>query len=173
MRLHARWPPFVMAAAAVLVLTTTTLWPAVGPQLLINATPSAPRGIYRIIPHAPQDYRRGMYVVFAVPPDMRQLVYGRHWLKTGVPLLKPLQGLDGDRICIDDRLVTVSGRPLGPVFDHDRTGQPLPKLRGCFTVPRGAFFAASGTVDQSFDGRYFGPQPLSALQGEAVPLWTH
>jgi conjugative transfer signal peptidase TraF len=165
-------PFVVMGLAAALVPLTALAWRSYGPTLLINETPSEPVGFYHLVAHQPQDYRRGMYVVFPVPEDLRALVYGRRWMRDGIPFLKELIGLEGDHVCIFADRLEVNARTVGPVFAVDRTGAPLPQHPGCFRVPEGGFFAASQYLDKSFDGRYFGALPLGILAGEARPLWT-
>jgi conjugative transfer signal peptidase TraF len=129
-------------------------------------------GFYRLVSHEPQEYRRGMSVVFPVPDAYRGLVYARGWLANGVPLLKTIVALAGDRVCVFDGHFEVNGRALGPVYAHDDSGAAMPRIRGCFEIEQGYFFPASSYNPRSFDGRYIGPQPLSALRGEARPLWT-
>ncbi len=170
--LHTPLPFFVMAIAAVLVPMTMLVWQAYGPTILINETPSEPTGFYRLVAHQSPDYRRGMYVVFAVPHDLRDLVYGRHWMRSGIPFLKEVVGLSGDEVCIFANRFEVNGRTLGPVFARDSQGRPLPQHPGCFAVPAGSFFAASRVLEKSFDGRYFGALPMNILAGEAKPVWT-
>ena len=165
-------PFYVMGLAGMLVSILVLGWKAWGPEILINETPSEPLGLYRIIAHDLPDYRRGMTVVFPVPSAFRTLVYGRRWLRGGMPLLKQIGALAGDRVCIFTHRFAINGRTLGPVFTVDSSGRPLPEIRGCFEVKPGDFFAASLHLDKSFDGRYFGVLPLSQLQGEARPLWT-
>ena len=172
LQLQTAVPLYVMGVAAVGVFFGVVGWKAWGPQMLINETPSEPMGLYRLVKHPESDFRRGMYVVFPVPHELQALVYGRHWMKSGIPFLKQLLGLAGDRICVVGHQLMINGRTIGPVFDRDSQGQPLPQHPGCFEVHAGTFFAASQTLDKSFDGRYFGPLPLSQLQGEARPVWT-
>jgi type IV secretory pathway protease TraF len=113
-----------------------------------------------------------MYVVFPVPAEFRDLVYGRHWMRNGIPCLKEVLGLEGDRVCIFTDRLEINERLTGPVFSVDSSGNPLPQHRGCFIVPTGYFFAASRHFAKRFDGRYFGPLPLKVVTGEARPLWT-
>ena len=165
--------PFIVivavALAVTLVVMTFRRW---GPTLLINETPSEPLGIYRLVPHAPENYQRGMYVIFPVPENLKSLVYGRGWMRAHVPFLKELLGLPGDRVCIGSSGVVVNEHPIGPVFERDSQGLALPQYPGCFTVQDAHFFAASRHLARSFDGRYFGPLPLAILTGEARPVWT-
>jgi conjugative transfer signal peptidase TraF len=165
-------PFFVMGMAAFAVSMGVLAWKQWGPQMLINGTASEPLGLYRLVRHGSADYRSGMYVVFPVPPDMQALVYGRHWMPDGVPFLKELAALGGDRVCVLPHRLEINGRYVGPVYEEDSQGRALPRNLGCFPVPQGMFFAASGHLDKSFDSRYFGPLPLTQLLGEARPVWT-
>ena len=106
-----------------------------------------------------------------VPDDLRAIVYGRHWMRNGIPFLKELIGLEGDQVCIFSDRLEVNGRTVGPVFRVDSVGFPLPQHPGCFVIPKGNFFAASQYLDKSFDGRYFGALPLNIVEGEAKPVW--
>jgi len=172
LKVHTVAPFFVMGMAFMVVSIAVMAWERVGPTVLINETPSEPVGLYRLIRHHVSEYRRGMYVVFPVPSELRALVYGRHWLKDGVPFLKEVLGLEGDHVCIFTDRLEINERVIGPVFRVDSAGQPLPQHPGCFAIESGCFFAASQYFEKSFDGRYFGPLPLSSLTGEARPLWT-
>jgi conjugative transfer signal peptidase TraF len=165
-------PFYVMGFTAVVVSMGVLGWKAWGAKILINETPSEPVGLYRLVEHGENEYRRGMYVVFPVPEDLHALVYGRHWMKNGIPFLKQLLGLAGDRVCVVSHRLEINGRYIGPVFERDSQGQPLPQHPGCFEVQPGTFFAASQTLDKSFDARYFGALPLFELLGEARPVWT-
>jgi conjugative transfer signal peptidase TraF len=171
-KVHTAVPLLVMGLAAMTVSIGVVAWKAGGPPILINETPSEPKGFYRLVKHPQSDYRLTMYVVFPVPPELRSLVYGRHWMKEGIPLLKEILGLAGDQVCVFTDRLEINGQFVGPVFQRDSVGLPLPQHPGCFEVQPGTFFAASQYLDKSFDGRYFGPLPLAQLQGEALPLWT-
>jgi conjugative transfer signal peptidase TraF len=170
--MHTAVPFFVMGLAALTVSILMVAWKAWGPKILINETPSEPLGFYRLVTHPVTDYRLTMYVVFPVPPGVRSLVYGRHWMKDGIPLLKEILGLAGDQVCVFLDRLEINGHVVGPVFQRDSVGLPLPQFPGCFEVQPGTFFAGSRYLGKSFDGRYFGPLPLSQLQGEARVLWT-
>jgi conjugative transfer signal peptidase TraF len=165
-------PLTVMLIAGTSVFLGVELLKHCGPPLFINETPSEPTGIYRLVRHPQLDYRRGMYVIFPVPPDVQGLVYGRGWLKAGVPFLKEVLGVPGDTVCITATALRINDVPIGPVFVRDRNGQPLPQQRGCFMIPSGSFFPASQHLANSFDGRYFGALPFTVITGEAKRVWT-
>jgi len=171
-KIHTAVPLVVMGMAALTVSITVGGWRQWGPPLLINQTPSEPVGFYRLVGHREEEFRRGMFIVFPVPKELHALVYGRHWMRNGIPFLKELRGLAGDRVCILADRLEINDRTIGPVFARDSHGQALPQHPGCFVIQPGYFFAASQTLDKSFDGRYFGALPLSMVQGEARPVWT-
>src|ERR1700750_2080542 len=108
-----------------------------GPQLYVKGTPSEPRGIYRLEVRRPDDYRRGMFVIFPVPSAYREMVYGRGWLKLGVPFLKEVVALAGDRVCVDARAFSINGTQFGPLYEKDRVGRPLPHQVGCYAISPG------------------------------------
>jgi len=171
-KVHTRAPFYVLAGATLGVAAVVLTWRYWGPDIVINPTPSEPPGFYRVVLHAPQNYRRGMTVVFPVPATFQSFVYGHRWLRNGVPFLKTIVALAGDQVCVFDDHFEVNRRTLGPVYSVDNSGSPMPRIRGCFVIAPGAFFPASTYNPRSFDGRYIGPQPLAALRGEARALWT-
>ena len=172
LKIHSAAPFYAMGIAFLAVSLVVTLWKRFGPTVLINETPSEPVGFYRLVPHPESAYRRGMYVVFPVPTELRDLVYGRHWMRNGIPFLKEVLGLAGDRVCVFADRLAINERLIGPVFSVDSSGLPLPQRRGCWVIPAGYFFAASQQYAKSFDGRYFGPLSLGVVTGDARPLWS-
>ena len=168
---RARLAWTVIGGATAFVLALRLLWPLFGVPLLINTTASEPRGVYRVAQRPA--YTRGMLVVLPVPASVASLVTDRGWLPRGVPLIKGVGAVAGDRVCVTEEAVTVNGNIVGPVYARDSDGRPLPVIRGCVRVLAGAFWPLSAYAMKSFDGRYMGAQPLSAIVGEAVPVWTH
>lgn len=145
-------------------------WHRWGPRIGFNYTESEPIGFYLLKPFTRPV--RGERVVLPVPARVRDLVYGRRWLQKGDPLIKAIGALPGERYCVTNRALYIDGHRRGPVFTVDDQGLPLPKLRGCFTVPRGQFLPLGTHSPKSFDGRYFGTVPLTLVRYRAVPLWT-
>jgi conjugative transfer signal peptidase TraF len=170
-RLRTRTPFVIAVIAGAIVFTAVNGLQLFGPPLFFNETPSEPTGIYRLVEHPTKDYQRGMYVIFPVPHEVQDLVYGRGWLRAGIPFLKELLGLPGDQVCISNTALRINDTYVGPVFERDSRGLPLPQRPGCFRVPDGSFFAASHHLPNSFDGRYFGALPLTVISGEAKPVW--
>lgn len=96
----------------------------------------------------------------------------RGYIGQGVPLMKRIAALPGQRVCRTGRNITVDGAPLGDALESDRLGRPLPVWQGCRVVVRGELFLMNWQVRDSLDGRYFGPLPASAVIGRALPLYT-
>ncbi|OHV68973.1 S26 family signal peptidase [Mesorhizobium sp. LCM 4577] len=159
--------------AAVLAAVSATVAPALGkmpPLLLWNASASAPIGLYAIrtmaVPTA------GALVVIKSPDPVARFAAKRGYLPLGVPMLKHIEGLSGQQICRLGRLVTVNGLAIGGALERDRKGRALPDWQGCRTLAAAEVFVMNRRVQDSLDGRYFGPFPVSSIVGRAVPLWT-
>ncbi len=54
----------------------------------------------------------------------------------------------------------------------DRRGRPLPNWTGCRTLAEDEVFLLMEGVPDSFDGRYFGPVPMTAIIGKLASLWV-
>ncbi len=63
--------------------------------------------------------------------------------------------------------------PHSLVLAADSQGRPLPVFGlGPAVIGRDEIFLLSGMHERSFDSRYFGPLPISAVEGIAIPVWT-
>jgi conjugative transfer signal peptidase TraF len=133
-----------------------------------NLTPSLPRGLYWLVGGAHP--ARGDTVAFAVPAALRPSVVTRRYLPPGTGLLKIVVALAGDQVCLDGHTFAVGGRTIAAVQVIDSIGRQLEPARYCGAVPDGQAFVATAAA-MSFDSRYFGAVPLSALT-VARPLWT-
>jgi conjugative transfer signal peptidase TraF len=146
-----------IAVFGVLVLAGTALAGS-HPLVVYNPTPSAPPGFYTVSPA--RALHVGDMVIVAVPPAYRQLVLDRHYIGTGVTLLKRIVALDGDIVCERAGTVTVDGQ-----------GRPMPIWAGCRRLGKTEFFAIMDRSPYSLDSRYFGPLPTALIVGKARPLW--
>ncbi|MDQ1158917.1 conjugative transfer signal peptidase TraF [Sphingomonas sp. SORGH_AS 950] len=149
------------------ILLQNVLQPA--PRLIWNASASAPVGLYALAPFTP--IRTGDMVVARLPVGIAMLAAKRRYLPIGVPLVKRVGAVPGDRICAIGAMVTINGRPVATRLPRDRSDRPLPWWRGCTTLRDGRIFLLS-PVHDAFDSRYFGPVEASAIIGRAAPLWT-
>ena len=131
--------------------------------LRLNVSGSVAYGLYALRP-VPAHLAHGMLVVLPVPRSVRA------WWSSWVPLLKPVAGLAGDRVCHQDHLLSVNGADFGPVLQTAH-GRPLPQLQGCLVVQAGEVFLASPVV-HSLDSRYFGGVSVTDLTAVALPIFT-
>lgn len=139
------------------------------PRLVWNASASAPLGLYWLSHIKPS---RGDFVLAELPPDARRLAVARGYLPDGVPLVKRIAALGGDRVCAFDDAVFVNGRAVARRLARDRRGRPLPRWTGCRVLADDELFLLMACVSGSFDGRYFGPVRRAAILGRLGPLWT-
>lgn len=86
--------------------------------------------------------------------------------------MKRVVALPGQRVCRERGEITVDGVAMGRAFERDRLGRDLPIWNGCRVVADGELFLMNWQVEDSLDGRYFGPLPVSAVIGQALPLFT-
>ena len=139
-------------------------------KLVWNATASAPVGFYTI---EPADRIEVPELVAVRPPKpLAGFMVERGYVGRGVPLLKRVVGLPGQRVCRTGRSITIDSVEKGDALDRDRIGRALPVWRGCRVIADGQLFLMNWDVRDSLDGRYFGPIPASSVIGRALPLWT-
>lgn len=169
---RAKRPLVIIAVAAALLGAMHAVLGLAGIEPVLNLTLSARRGVYVVRPLHPEQLKRGDIVRFTVPVSFERYLYGRGWLRPGMPLLKAAAGMPGDRVCIEHGRIRLSGVDFGPVFAQDSQGLPLPARTGCSTIPAGFFLPMSTFYDRSFDGRYMGAVPVSLITGQAELLWT-
>ena len=164
---HRRWLQMTAGGAAV-VSVTAFINPL--PRLMWNATASVPTGLYSIEPTA--DRTPGELVAVMPPEPLASYLADGGYLPRGVPLLKHVTALPGQRVCRSGLIITVDGRPMGSAREQDRRGRLLPSWSGCRAIAPGELFLMNPAAPDSLDGRYFGPLPARSVLGRATPLWT-
>lgn len=138
------------------------------PHLVWNASNSAPIGLYHVRPiHVLQ---RGNMVVARLAPAAARIAASRGYLPIGVPVVKRIAAVPGDRICADEVLVSINGQAAAARLAADSRGRRLPAWHGCITLDDRHYLLLNESL-RSFDGRYFGPTDASAIVGLATPLW--
>lgn len=157
-----------VAAACGAALATIVLPPA--PRLVWNASASMPIGLYAVEPGA--RLATGDVAIARLPVGARDLAARRHYLPVGVPLVKMVTAVAGQRICWTGTRVTIDGRLAALRRRDDRAGRPLPWRRGCTTLLGDSVLLLATRSLDSFDGRYFGPTDAADEIGKGVPLWT-
>jgi conjugative transfer signal peptidase TraF len=166
--MRARLATSVMMLGAVALLLS--MEGARTPRFIWNASGSVPIGLYRLRPAG----RLAVSQLVAVEPPgpLATFLADRRYLPRGIPLLKRVLALPGQTVCRDQLAVTVDKIEMGAARAHDRSGRPLPNWQGCHVIADGEVFLMNWRSADSFDGRYFGALPTSAIIGTAEPLWT-
>jgi signal peptidase I len=142
-----------------------------GDRLLVNKFVYAPRAP-ALAPLLPaRAIRRGDIVIFRYPEDPRR------------DFIKRVVGLPGETVAIQDRSVSIDGRPLeepwafhsddriwpdDPSVPEDRRRRDqLPAER----VPEGSYFVLGDNRDDSRDSREWGPVPAGNIRGRALVVY--
>ena len=160
----------VTLAAVLLILAILHVSSTKTKPYYLNVSHSVPLGIYRVIPS--QNIGIGDMVVFDPPEKARSYVYDRRWLPNNWSLIKYVGATEGDTYAIVDGTFTINNKYVGLVSERDSNGKALPYNGGRFKVDPDTFLPVSTHISNSFDGRYFGTVPLSAIRAKLKPLWT-
>jgi conjugative transfer signal peptidase TraF len=155
------------------------MWLLFAIGLRVNGTASEPVGIYWAVSKVPA---KGD-LVFVLPPSMPifRLAKERGYLAAGPSpagtcgLIKQIAAVGGDGVSIDSEGVRVNGIVLknsAPRLTDD-AGRLMPACYlSTYTLGVDEVLLMSDYNPASFDGRYFGPLPKTAIQSVIVPLIT-
>ena len=157
---------YVMSTSFVVLAIAGRSSVSITPKLIWNASASAPIGLYTVRTAA--DLR----VVVDAPEPLASFLKHREYLPRGVPLMKRIAALPGQTVCRIGRNVSVDTIAMGEALARDRRGRELPVWQGCRTLGASEIFLMNWDVQDSLDGRYFGPIPKNSIVGRAIPLWT-
>ena len=123
---------YIIATAAALLTIVGVSVAHVAPRLLWNASASTPIGFYLI---GPVDHLAVNDIVAVETPEpLAAFLERRGYLARGVPLLKHVAGLPGQRVCRTGRTITVDGAVIGEALERDRRGRDLPVWPGLPTA---------------------------------------
>lgn len=142
--------------------------PSSSPRWMWNATTSVPVGLYVLSP--PTGLRRGDLVAIDPPGPLAARLAAQGVLPPGVPLLKPVAALAGQVVCRRGGVVSIDGATVAIARARDGLGRSLPGWSGCRRLDDGDLFVLSAAPG-SYDGRYFGVLPASAVIARARPMW--
>jgi conjugative transfer signal peptidase TraF len=163
-------PIAVVTIATIVAVIGTTLGPKSAPRFVWNVSESVPTGLYQVQPA--RDLIVTTLVVAYPSEPLATLLEGRGYLPRDVPLIKRVLALPGQTVCRTGPTIAVDGIEMGVARKRDHRGRVLPVWEGCRTLARDEVFLMNWDEPASLDGRYFGPIPLHAVIGRAVPLWT-
>lgn len=161
---------YVMTTSVAVLLIGALSLVHVAPRLVWNASASAPVGLYAIAASTPLEVTD--LVAVDAPEPLATFLSVRGYLPRGVPLMKRVAALPGQRVCRSGASVTVDGIVIGEALERDRLGRLLPVWQGCRAVAPTELFLMNWQVRDSLDGRYFGPLPAASVIGRATPLYT-
>lgn len=146
---------------------------AQGYWLTYQVTPSVPMGWYWISPPK-YPLHRQQIVVFKPPRATRRFLQSHHWLPDAGMMMKYVIGIPGDWVCNEDGRIKVGDRILGPIWQKaPNSSVSLPVHHFCRIIKAHNYLLMNPSVENSYDGRYFGPVSKSAIKGIAHPIWTH
>jgi conjugative transfer signal peptidase TraF len=140
----------------------------------INVSPSLPFGLYRV--DATGAAKLAEFCPAAPFGDLANIRGYRHAGSCpdgGSPLLKPIVAQAGDMVSVSPEGVYVNGRllPNSAPRTKDAAGRALVPWRfGTYVVKPGTLWVLSSYHPRSFDSRYFGPIPESAIRERLQPL---
>jgi conjugative transfer signal peptidase TraF len=159
---------FTTFVAAILLLSTVR---GATPHYIWNASNSVPIGLYRLQPVTTLTVTE--LVAVQPPALLATFLDFNGYLPIGVPMLKRVLALPKQTVCRNGLTIAVDGVDVGQAYERDGRGRPLPAWHGCRIIADGDVFVMNWQSPDSFDGRYFGPLPASAVIGRAVPVWTY
>jgi conjugative transfer signal peptidase TraF len=160
----------LLTTSAATVGIALTAFIDVPKKLVWNASASVPLGFYAIT--TADHLSVGDRVAIDPPEPLARYLAARGYLPRGVPLLKTIAAAAGQRVCRIGGKIIIDGRAVGETRARDRLGRELPQWQGCRRISEGEFFLMNASVSDSFDGRYFGTTPITAVIGKALPIWT-
>jgi conjugative transfer signal peptidase TraF len=160
------WSAVSFMGLVLIALPATGILP---PLLLYNPSASAPLGWYRI--EAIDGISRGDLVAANLPNEAAEFAAQRGYLPSGIPVIKTVRALEGDRVCQADGLLQINEMPAVRALPADKAGRPLPSpWKTCQQLQADEVLLLSDRTPDSFDGRYFGTVLKTDILGKAIPL---
>ena len=146
---------YVMTTYIVVMAVGVLSFLPIAPKLIWNASASVPLGLYSIEPA--QHLEVTDLLAVNTPEPLASFMAERRYLPRGVPLMKRVAGLPGQRVCRNGAQITVDGIDMGEALARDRAGRVLPSWHGCRRISDDEVFLMNWAAPDSMDGRYFGP----------------
>ncbi len=108
------------------------------PLLVWNASASVPVGLYAVRPT--RKLINGELVVATPPEPLASFLADGHYLPKGLPLIKQVAALPGQRVCRVGFTVSIDGSLRATARRHDHAGRTLPIWSGCRSIAPGEVF---------------------------------
>ncbi len=177
MAMHRPHRKKILAAFAIAAVTTLLALRRAGVRL--QWTDSLPKGFYREVDVA--IVGRGTLGIWCLPIETARFARTRAYLGRGhcpgevEAVGKMALAIGGDTVGLDSNGVSVNGVPIPGTrpLSRDSRGRPLPHAEyGTRRLSRGEFWLWSPYSPRSYDSRYFGAVPASALVSGVRPVLT-
>ncbi len=137
-------------------------------HLLVSTSPSLDHRVFlRCNLSTQQEWRQGEYLVFSYP-DGTHIHQGLH--QGNNLLIKQVGCRPGEKLRVENGMVSCQGIPLGEQLETDGQGRQLPRFSYHGIVPPGKYFMI-GSHERSYDSRYFGFIDEQQFRYRAMPLW--
>ncbi len=156
----------LLLVAALIGVVGALLCQGADPQIIHNASPSAPVGFYWRVRHSPAIGDFVTVQAARVAPDYARL---RNFADPSDRFIKRVAAVGGDSVCARGNAVTIRETTSLPRAMRDRQGRTLPLWSGCRMLRPDEVFLAGDTPD-SFDSRYWGPVPTQVVDGVWTPI---
>ena len=137
-------------------------------SVIKQVTLSMPEGYY--LTYSTQDITRDDNVLFKPNERIQQFIVDHGWLPKGVPLLKRIVGIPGDKLCIKQQKVSINNKTIAIITDKDSKGNLLPVFQFCGVIARNQYFVQGIANDHSFDSRYYGLILGNQIISKAIKL---
>jgi len=154
------------------------------PFLFVNVSKSAALGLWVRKP-ARSPLEKGSFYALCLPVPVAKVALSKRYLiyikKSPCPghvpmVLKRIVALPGDRIELSPAGLRIEDSPLIPgtqIRHTDSKGRTLSHMSyGSRTIRDGEIFLLGENLDISWDSRYYGPVPESAIRFAVTPLFV-
>lgn len=165
---------------ALVLAALAGVWGAIkGLGLRLQHTGSLPLGVYRDINDTP--LVRGAVGVWCLPRETARWAVARGYLGRGrcvggaEPLGKVVLAVTGDSVALTAQGLTFNSRAVpnsAPILNDSHGRRITPAPYGMYVIGPGKVWLWSPYTSRSFDSRYFGPVPITALISLVRPVWT-
>jgi len=127
-------------------------------------SPSMPCHLYFIRYHIPAHIKRGTKILFYTP-DLSP------YYRAGMPFLKTVAGVPGDRVEKKGRCFYINGKDAGCAVKFDLQGRKVPYLANLSGIIPEKHYFVLGKHPRSFDSRYWGYVKHDQIAGIAYCIF--
>jgi len=165
-RLMPKFGVVVALSAFGFLAVMAAMW---GTGIWVNTTPSFPVGLYQQTEPG-INARKGDLVLACLPREKwhREPHWSLRCQDRAKPIIKKIVALPNDRVEITVEGIRVNNRTIP---NSKILSTPVSTATSGI-VPEGMVWLLSDYAPNSYDSRYFGPIPLTAIRAVVRPLWV-